>query len=326
MARVEETAAPPLAVARWAPALPLRRLAALVRRKKLGALGFALVLLILTVALFAPWLKRYDPNLQFQRPNPDFNPTASPFEVARNPSIGAPFILERFQRPSWRHWLGTDQAGHDIYARIVVGARLAVIIGLGASLISVLSGTLTGLVSGYFGGRLDFLLQRVVDGVQAFPGIVLLLLLVSVVERPNLPLTVGVLGFLGWAYSTRVMRSAVLSVAASTYVDAARACGASNLRIMLRHVLPNVVAPMIVIFSISIGLYILAEAGLSFLGLGPYDQVTWGKMVNAGRNFVDRYPEESVFAGLAITVTVLAFNLAGDTVRDLLDPRLRGTL
>jgi len=327
VAGVEETAAPPLtgALARRPLAAGLPRLALFVRRKKLGALGFALVLFILLVALLSPWLKRYDENLQFQRPNPDFNPTASPLEIARNPNVGAPFILERFQRPSWEHWLGTDQAGRDIYARIVVGARLAAIIGLGASLISVLSGTVTGLISGYFGGRVDFCLQRIVDGIQAFPGIVLLLLLVSVVERPNLPLTVAVLGFLGWAASTRIMRSAVLSVAASTYVEAARASGATNVRVMLRHVLPNVVAPMIVIFSISIGLYILAEAGLSFLGLGPYDQVTWGKMVSAGRNFVDRYPEESVCAGVAITVTVLAFNLAGDAIRDLLDPRLRGT-
>lgn len=326
VARVGEIAALPLEeqlVRRDAQAV-VGRAVAMARRNKLGAIGFALMMLVLLVALFAPFLKRYDENLQFQTLNPQFNPTASPLDIARNPNLSTPYTLDRFQSPNWKHWFGTDRVGRDIYSRIVVGARLAVIIGIGASAISVLSGTVTGLISGYFGGRVDFLLQRVVDGVQAFPGLVLLLLLIQVVEKPNLPLTVIVLGCLGWAASTRIMRSAVLGVAASAYVDAARSIGATNVRIMVRHVLPNVVATLIVIFSISIGLYILAEAGLSFLGLGPADQTTWGKMVNAGRNVLDQHPWESLFSGAAITLSVLGFNLAGDAIRDELDPRLRG--
>jgi ABC-type dipeptide/oligopeptide/nickel transport system permease subunit len=153
---------------------------------------------------------------------------------------------------------------------------------------------------------------------------VLLLLLVSIMDQPNLPLTVAALGFLGWAASTRIVRSAVLALTASPFVEAARSYGASDMRVMVQHVLLNVLAPIVVIFSISIGLYILAEASLSFLGLGPADQTTWGKMVNGGRNTLDQHPWESLFAGGAITLTVLAFNLAGDALRDELDPRLRG--
>lgn len=162
------------------------------------------------------------------------------------------------------------------------------------------------------------------DAVQAFPGLVLLLLLVSVMDQPNLPLTVAALGFLGWATSTRIARSAVLAITASPFVEAARSYGATDRRIMVQHVLLNILAPIVVIFSISIGPYILAEASLSFLGLGPADKTTWGKMVNAGRNSLDQNPSEALFAGGAITLAVLAFNLAGDALRDELDPRLRG--
>jgi peptide/nickel transport system permease protein len=326
LARVGEIGTLPLEEPVVRPVAPsaTARLAAIARRNKLGTIGFVMMALVLFIALFSPVLKRYDENRQFQTENLQFNPVASPVDIARNPGVASPYILDRFESPSWKHWLGTDQFGRDIYARIIVGARLAVIIGIGASFISVASGTVTGLISGYFGGKTDFVLQRFVDAFQAFPGLVLLLLLVSVVEKPSLTLTVIVLGCLGWSASTRIMRSAVLGVSASAYVEAARSCGATDLRIMLRHVLPNVVATMIVIFSISIGLYILAEAGLSFLGLGPADQTTWGKMVNGGRNVLDRHPWESLFSGAAITLAVLAFNLAGDAIRDELDPRLRG--
>ncbi|MFN8559802.1 MAG: ABC transporter permease, partial [Dehalococcoidia bacterium] len=142
--------------------------------------------------------------------------------------------------------------------------------------------------------------------------------------EPPLSLTVAALGLLGWATSVRIIRSAVLGVAAMPYVEAARSFGAGDPRIMLRHVLPNVLPPVIVVFSISIGAYILAEASLTFLGLGRPADTTWGKMVNAGRVALDLHPWEALFSGLAITLTVLGFNLAGDAVRDELDPRLRG--
>ena len=297
---------------------------AIARRNKLGAVCFVIAMLIVLVGIFASLLQRYPEGQQFQTSNPEFDPAASPIAIARNANLSTPNVLDRFEGPSWDHWLGTDQIGRDIYARIIVGARLAVVIGVGASLISVLTGTITGLVSGYFGGKIDFVIQRIVDGVQAFPGLVLLLLLVQVVEKPSLTLMVVALGVLGWGASTRIMRSAVLGVVGSGYVEAARSSGATSTRLMLHHILPNVVATVIVIFSISIGLYILAEAGLSFLGLGPADKTTWGKMVNSGRNLLDSHPEESLFSGVAITLAVLVFNLAGDALRDELDPRLRG--
>jgi peptide/nickel transport system permease protein len=297
------------------------------RRNKLGAFGVALVLIVLIFATFSPFLQRYGDTDTFQVPNPNFNPTANPLDIAANPDkqLGSPTLLSRWEDPfTADHWLGTDQHGRDIYARIVVGARLAVIIGVGASLIAVLSGTVVGTISGYFGGTIDLVVQRFVDSIQAFPGLVLLMLIVSVMDEPNLWLTIAALGFLGFATSVRIVRSAVLSVSQMTFVDAARSYGASDGRLMARHVLPNILAPVLIIFSISISAYILAEASLSFLGLGPADKTTWGKMVNAGRLSIDLHPWESLFAGGAISLAVLGFNLAGDAVRDELDPRLRG--
>ena len=303
----------------------MRTAGILARRNKLGAVGVGLVLFILFVAIFSPVIKRYDDTRQFQTVNPNFNPTASPFDIAANPGLASPNILDRWESPlGSEHWLGTDQFGRDIYSRIVVGARLAVFIGVGASLIAVLSGTMVGLISGYFGGKVDLVIQRFVDAIQAFPGLVLLMLIVSIMEKPSLALMIAALGFLGFATSVRIVRSSVLAVSQTAFVEAARSYGATNIRIMLQHVLPNILASVLIVFSISIGAYILAEASLSFLGLGPADKTTWGKMVNAGRVALDLHPWESVLAGGAISMAVLGFNLAGDAIRDELDPRLRG--
>lgn len=305
----------------------IRNVGRLGQRNKLGAFGVALVMVVLGMAILSPMVQRYGDTQRFDRPNADFNPTANPLDIAANPEkqLGSPTLLSRWENPfTVDHWLGTDQFGRDIYARLVVGARLAVIIGVGASLIAVISGTLVGLISGYFGGKADLILQRFVDAIQAFPGLVLLMLIVSIMDEPSLPLTVIALGFLGFATSVRIVRASVLAVSQTAFVEAARSYGANDARIMLQHVLPNILASVLVIFSISIGAYILAEASLSFLGLGPADKTTWGKMVNAGRVAIDLHPWESVFAGGAITIAVLGFNLAGDALRDELDPRLRG--
>lgn len=328
MARLDASAVP--GVAARAPreegalGRTLRRITSFSRRRKLGAFGVAIVVLVLAVALLSPLIQRYSDTLQFETANPEFNPTANPVEIAQNPRLSTPSVLNRFESPSAEHWLGTDQFGRDIYARIIVGARLAVIIGIGASVVAVVGGTTLGLVSGYFGGITDLALQRFVDALLAFPGIVLLLLIVQVMAEPPLLLIVLALGILGWAINVRVVRSTVLSLANAQYVEAARSFGATNLRIMLRHILPNTMAIVLILFSIGISAYILAEASLSFLGLGPADQTTWGKMVNAGRNAIDLHPWESLFAGCAITFAVLGFSLAGDALRDELDPRLRG--
>jgi peptide/nickel transport system permease protein len=302
----------------------IKSLGRTAKRNKLGAFGVLIVIFVMGMAFLSPWISRYDDNEPFQTVNPEYNPTASPLDIAQNPNLSTPFTLDRFQAPSWDHWFGTDAFGRDIYARIVVGSQLAVIIGIGASIIAVASGTAVGLISGYLGGWFDTVIQRFVDAIQAFPGLVLLLLLASLLDEPNIPLTVGALGFLGFATSVRIVRASVLSVSQMSYVEAARSYGSTDWRIMARHVFPNIVASVLVVFSISIGAYILAEASLSFLGLGPGEKTTWGKMVNAGRNSVELHPWESVFAGTFITLAVLGFNLAGDALRDELDPRLRG--
>ncbi len=302
----------------------LKKAGRLARRNKLGAVGVVLVIVVMSMSFLAPLIERYGDNDTFQTANPEYNPIANPIDIAQNPNLSTPFILDRFEAPSAKHWLGTDQNGKDIYARIIKGSQLAVIIGIGASIIAVMSGTVIGLISGYFGGLADTVIQRFVDAIQAFPGLVLLLLLVSVLDEPNIPLTVAALGFLGFATSVRIVRSSVLSVSRLAYIEAARSYGATDARIMFGHVLPNIFAAVMVVFSISIGAYILAEASLSFLGLGPGDKTTWGKMVNAGRNSIELHPWEALFSGTAITLAVLGFNLAGDALRDELDPRLRG--
>ena len=302
----------------------LSRTMTIARRNKLGTFGVVLVIIVTGMALLGPVVQRYDDNESFQTANPEFNPVANPIDIAQNQNLSTPFILNRYESPSGKHWLGTDQNGKDIYARIIKGSQLAVVIGVGASIIAVMSGTAIGLISGYFGGKVDTVIQRFVDAIQAFPGLVLLLLLVSVTDEPNIPLTVAALGFLGFATSVRIVRSSVLSVSRLAYVEAARSYGATDARIMFGHVLPNILAAVLIVFSISIGAYILAEAALSFLGLGPGDKTTWGKMVNAGRNSIELHPWESLFSGAAITLAVLGFNLAGDALRDELDPRLRG--
>jgi peptide/nickel transport system permease protein len=309
----------------------VRSMLRFARRRKLGAIGVTLVAVVIGVALLSPVLQRYDDNQQFVVQNVDFQQAESgggsvleQLQAGRTERDVSEFVTERFLPPSSAHWLGTDAFGRDIYARIIVGARLAVLIGVFASLISVAAGTIIGVASGYFGGFVDLIVQRFVDGIQAFPALVLLLLIVQVFDQPPLWVTIAALGFLGWATSVRIVRSAVLSISQQPYIEAARSFGATDVRVMIQHVLPNVVAPIIVIFSIGIGAYILAEASLSFLGLGPADQTTWGKMVQAGRNGLDLHPWEAMFAGAAITITVLGFNLAGDAIRDELDPRLRG--
>jgi ABC-type dipeptide/oligopeptide/nickel transport system permease subunit len=285
---------------------------------------------VILVAIFSPFLQRYDDNLQFVAVNESFEAPQTGGSVLEQLQSGksetdvSENVTERFQSPNSEHWLGTDAFGRDIYARIIVGTRLAVLIGVFASLIAVVAGTIMGVISGYFGGVVDLTMQRVIDGLQAFPALVLLLLIVQVFDQPPLWVTIAALGFLGWAINTRIIRSAVLSITQQPYIEAARSFGATDLRVMLQHILPNVVAPIIVVFSIGIGAYVLAEASLSFLGLGPADKTTWGKMVQAGRNGLDLHPWESLFAGLAITLTVLGFNLAGDALRDEFDPRLRG--
>ena len=234
-----------------------------------------------------------------------------------------PLTTASLQGPSGKHWFGTDRAGHDLFARVTEGARLSLYIGFFATLIGVAAGTVIGLISGGIGGNVDLGINRVMDAIQSFPPIVFLLLLRSVTEPSALWVTLA-LSVLAIAPVQRIVRGAVIALREMPFVEAARSIGASNARVMGVHILPNIVAPLIVIFSITIGAFILAEASLSFLGLGTLD-VSWGKMIADGRQFIVQSPWTSLFAGLALTSLVFGFNVLGDALRDVFDPRLRGS-
>ncbi len=234
--------------------------------------------------------------------------------------------LDTFQSPSLAHPFGTDNIGRDQFARVLHGSRISLQVGLFATFFGVFGGCLVGVVSGYLGGLFDMVVQRVVDALLAFPGIVLVMAVVSVfgLSTRNALLAIGILII---PYTSRVVRSAVFSIKENVYIEAATAVGASPVRVMWRHILPNVVAPILILISALLGGAILIESGLAFLGLGtqPPDP-SWGLMLSTvGRQYMEIAPWLAIFPGLAISITVLAFNLFGDVVRDVLDPRLRGS-
>lgn len=276
-------------------------------------------------------LERHDPDSVFRRPNPEYDPELAA-QAQDDPTIRLLHPANKFiadgiidaQSPSGEHWFGTDSAGRDVWSRVIWGTRLSLLVGLGAALIAVVSGLLLGTISAYFGGLTDLVMQRFVDALQAFPGLILLLIVIQIVENPNKYWITLALGILGISQVIRIVRSSVLSARNEQYVLAAQVVGNSDWRIMYRHIVPNILAPTIVIFTISIGAYILAEAGLAFIGFGDPTAISWGKMVNEGRVNLSTKPVMSLAAGGAITLTVLGFNLAGDALRDVLDPRLRG--
>ena len=300
-----------------------RSLGRFLRNKPLGGSGLILVVIFIVVAVLASVIERHDPDKIFETPNPDYKANPSTLELARNPDIGSPVVVSQFEEPGRGHWFGTDKFGRDIWSQVIHGSRLSLIVGLGASVIAVVGGLIIGMISAYYAGIVDLLIQRIVDMLQAIPFLVLVLVFTQITERSVLNVVLW-LGVAGLAITTRLIRSAVLGVRESEFVLAARVVGASDLRIMIRHVLPNVVAVLIIAFSIGIGAYILAEASISFLGAGPQGIPSWGQMVQAGRGSLDLHPWQTVFAGGAIMMIVLGFNLLGDALRDVLDPRLRG--
>ena len=270
-----------------------------MRAKPLAAFGILVIALMLVMAVFAETIAPYHYN---------------------QASVG-----DSLEPPSRAYWLGTDNQGRDIFSRIVYGARVSMVISLGAVLMGTLLATAVGTMSGYYGGTFDLLLQRLVDAWMAFPWLVLLLSVMSILGRSITNLTLA-LGLLVAAEGSRVIRSATLGIKEQTYMESARAAGATHRRILWRYVLPNVVAPIIITATVSLGSIILAEASLSFLGFGvPPPYPSWGRMLNAsGRVFMVRAPWMAVWAGVAISLTVFAFNMVGDALRDVLDPRLRG--
>ncbi len=267
-------------------------------RKNNGAIvGFSLLLLVILAAVFAPLITDYDP-------------------IKISPR-------ERTQPPSQTHWLGTDQFGRDIYTRVVYGARVSLPVGLIAVGIAAVSGTLLGLLAGYYGRFVDGVIMRVIDIMLAFPGIMLALVVVAILgaSLQNVMIAVGIGEIPRY---TRLVRGSVLSAREQVYVEAARVIGVPNRAILYRHILPNIVGPVVVLSTLSVGTAILAAAGLSFLGLGSQPpRPEWGSMLADGRQFLRSHWWISTMPGLAIALTVLSVNMAGDGLRDILDPRLR---
>jgi peptide/nickel transport system permease protein len=234
-------------------------------------------------------------------------------------------IRDRMKGPSLEHPLGTDHAGRDVLARILKGAQVSLLVGLTATLLNTMVALLVGGTTGFIGGRIDVYTQRFVDAWMSFPGLLLLLTIMSFVDR-SLVTVIVVLGVTGGIPASRVVRGAVIGIKENDYFLAAKAVGTPATRILLRHVLPNIAAPLIVIFSINVGAVIIAEASLSFLGFGlPANIPSWGGMLSReGRQYMELAPRLALWPGLCLTVTVYSLNLFGDAMRDLLDPRLRG--
>ena len=233
---------------------------------------------------------------------------------------------DRLQPPGWEHWFGTDNLGRDMLSRCLYGARLSVIIGVSGAALATLISVVIGIVSGYLGGRADLLIQRFVDAWMSFPDLIVLIVVASVLG-PGMLQTIGALGLLLGIGGSRIVRSAVVSVRENMYVHAAQSTGASSLRILWRHILPNVMPPIIVLFTTRVGTVILAESALAFLGLGvPPPMPTWGGMLSgSGRIYMLEQPWLALAPGLCLIVVVYATNVFGDALRDLLDPRMRGS-
>lgn len=270
----------------------------LVKEKPLGTVGAAITLLLLLVGIFANFLAPYGMNES---------------------------TADLMARPSLTHWFGTDNLGRDILSRVIYGARVSVIVGLVASAISVTISATIGMVSGYIGGTLDLVLQRFVDAVMSLPSLILLMVLISLIGGGMwqviivLGITLGIIG-------SRIVRGAVMAVRENTYIEATKAIGGSSITILTRHILSNIMAPIIVLFSTVVPTAIMVEASLSFLGYGiPPPTPSWGGMLSgSGRTYMLLAPWMVIWPGLALSIVVYGVNMFGDALRDLLDPRLRG--
>jgi len=271
----------------------------LFRNKPLGAFGGVLVVFMVALAIGADALAPY--------------------------SYETVFRDRMLEPPAPGFLLGNDNIGRDLLSRVIFGARVSITVGLGVVGLGLTSATVLGIVTGFYGGRVDILTQRLVDTWMAFPGLLILITIISVIG-PGLWNLIFVLA-LGVAFrASRVMRSATLSVKQNQYIDAARAMGARDLRIMWQHVLPNIMAPIIILATLEFGSVILVESSLSFLGYGvPPPFPSWGGMLSGvGRQYMYQAPWMVIWPGLAISAAVFGFNMLGDALRDLLDPRLRG--
>jgi ABC-type dipeptide/oligopeptide/nickel transport system permease subunit len=281
------------------PAVLRRRSAVWRRARRLRNLTIGAILVggLIAVAALAPWIAPHDP--------------------VRGE------LDDYLQAPGGRYWFGTDTFGRDVLSRVVYGARISLGVGVAVQASALTIGVGLGLLSGFYGGQVDNLIMRLAEVIFAFPGLLFAIAIMAVIG-PSLYNVFVALGLVSWTSLARVVRGAVLAVKEQEFVEAARALGASNRRIILRHLLPNIVAPAIILVTLGIGGAILAEASLSFLGLGAQPPTpSWGSMLTVGRDYLTEAPWLSLYPGLAIFLTVMGFNLLGDGLRDLLDPRMQ---
>lgn len=266
-----------------------------LKRNRMAMAGLLVVLLLFVVSLMAPFLTPYDPS-----------------------AINAWDVL---QAPSWKHWFGTDELGRDVLTRVLFGARISLKVGFVAVGIAVVLGTLVGLVAGYYGGWVDSLLMRCVDIMLCFPSFFLILAVIAFLN-PSIWIIMAVIGLTGWMGVARLVRAEVLAIREMDYIMAARCIGCSDLRIILRHILPNALSPVLVATTLGVAGAILTESALSFLGIGVQPPTpSWGNILTSGKDYIEFAWWLSLFPGKAILVTVLAYNLLGEGIRDALDPR-----
>lgn len=267
------------------------------RRNRMAMLGLGFVLLLVLGAIFAPWISPHDP-----------------YRVA---------LDEQLLPASTTYWLGTDNFGRDVLTRILYGARISLVVGIVPSLISLSIGTMMGILSGYLGGRTDFVIMRLADMMIAFPSL-LLAMVVMYTLGANLLNIFLALALVGWASVARVVRSQTLALREKEFIEAARANGTARVTVMLRHIFPNVIPTLIVLFTLAIPEAIMWESSLSFLGVGVQPpEASWGLLVAKGKEYMFQAPTVAIAPGVAILLTVLAFNFIGDGLRDALDPSMK---
>ena len=264
---------------------------------RLAVAGAATIALLCAVAALAPWLSPHDPLQQD--------------------------LLNRLKAPSSSHWFGTDELGRDVFSRILVGTRISLAVGFVAAFISISIGTVWGLISGFWKGWIDSAMMRIVDVILCFPTLFLILMILAVMEKPSIVMVMAVIGLTSWPGLARMIRGEVLSMRERDFILAAKGLGLSTPRVLFVHMLPNVVTPVIVAATFAVGAAILTESGLSFLGLGVQPPTpSWGSVLTSGKDFIHVGWWLFMFPGIAILITVRAFNMIGQGLRDVLDPRL----
>lgn len=267
------------------------------RRNRFAMAGGFFVLLLFVVAIFAPLIAPVDPY-----------------------SINAWQVLTP---PSWSHWFGTDDLGRDVLSRVIFGSRISLIVGFVAVGIAVAIGTVIGLVSGYYRGAIDSVLMRLVDIMLCFPVFFLILAVITFLDKPSIWYIMMIIGLTSWMGVARMVRAETLSIREMEYITAARCIGCSDLRIIFRHILPNVLSPVLVSATLGVASAILTESALSYLGVGTRPPTpSWGNILTSGKDYIEFAWWLSLFPGLAILITVLAYNLLGEGIRDALDPRV----